>query len=236
MTKRPSLLFSLMIIFSVACFFTQVLAVELPISKNIIPVVQVENPQETQDTIHVELRTLRDDLFAAWQKRDIDTLLTHVTPDAVVTWQNGDISRGHEGIRRFYQEMMGGKDSLISDVKSTLKLDELSVLYGQETAIAFGSIHDDISLNHAISRAPFLSDGKTLSLDSKWTATLVKMNNQWKLASYHVSTDTFSNPILAQAISVGKRIAILASIAGLVLGAIVMRLVIRRRINNTSIR
>jgi len=70
-----------------------------------------------------------------------------------VTWQNGEVSRGPDGIRRFYQEMIEGEGSILSNLVSTLKVDDLSILHGPDTAIAFGSIH--ISLPSSVRwRAP----------------------------------------------------------------------------------
>jgi len=41
-----------------------------------------------------------------------------------------------------------------------------------------------------------LTSGKTFDLTSKWTATVVKNAGQWKVASYHTSSNIFDNPIL----------------------------------------
>jgi hypothetical protein len=139
------------------------------------------------------------------------------------------VSRGPDGLRKFYDEVLNGKDKIVADIASTLNVDELSILYGGDTAIAFGSIHDDFTLNHSIARAAFLGTGDALALDSRWTATLVKLDGQWKLASYHVSTDAFSNPILSRAMAAGERMTILAGVGGLIVGALVAWFIIRRR-------
>jgi ketosteroid isomerase-like protein len=189
---------------------------------------------QSQEATHAELRALRGALWEAWQHRDLDALLNHVAPNVVVTWQNSEVSRGPDGLRKFYNEVLNGRDRVVSNVASTLKVDELSILYGNETAIAFGSIHDDLTLNHSIARAAFLGTGNVLALDSRWTATLVKIGGQWKVASYHVSTDAFSNPILSMAIAAGKRSAIFAGVGGLVVGAILVWFFLRRRSGNAK--
>jgi ketosteroid isomerase-like protein len=183
---------------------------------------------QSQEATHAELRALRDALLEAWQHRDLDAMLTHVAPNVVVTWQNGEVSRGAKGVRKFYDEVLNGPDKIVANIASTLRVDELSILYGNETAIAFGSIHDDVTLSHSIARAAFLGAGDVLALDSRWTATLVKLDGQWKVASYHVSTDAFSNPILSMAIAAGKRSALLAAVCGLIVGALVVWFFLRR--------
>jgi ketosteroid isomerase-like protein len=181
------------------------------------------------EATHTALRALRESLLDAWTRRDMDALLVHMDPNIVVTWQNGEVSRGPEGIRKFYNEVMVGPNRLISDISSTLKVDELSILHGDNTAIAFGSIHDDFTLNRGIARTAVLGSGDKFALDSRWTATIVKKDGQWKLASYHVSVDAFSNPILSKAVAVAKPAAIIAGIVGLLLGAIVTWFFMRRR-------
>jgi ketosteroid isomerase-like protein len=181
------------------------------------------------EATHAALRALRESLLDAWTHRDMDALLAHVDPNVVVTWQNGEVSRGPEGIRKFYNEVMVGPNRLISDISSSLTVDELSILHGDNTAIAFGSIHDDFTLSRGIARSAVLSSGDKFSLDSRWTATIVRKDGQWKLASYHVSVDAFSNPILSKAVAVAKQAAIIAGIVGLLLGAILTWFAMRRR-------
>jgi len=186
-------------------------------------------PSPEAEATHAALRALRDSLIDAWNRRDMDALAAHLDPNIVVTWQNGEVSRGPEGIRKFYDEVMVGPNRILADISSKLTVDELSILHGDGTAIAFGSIHDDLTLSHSIARAAFLDVGNKLSMDSRWTATAVKKDGQWKLASYHVSMDAFSNPILAKAISAATRTAIIAGIGGVLAGAILTWFLARRR-------
>ena len=177
--------------------------------------------------VHDELRRLRDEMLDAWKRHDIDALLSHVDPNVVVTWQNGEVNRGPEAIRKFYTEMLLGPDSVLSNIDSKLTVDDLSVLHGPDTAIAFGSTHDDMTFRHPV--GALIGAGKTLPLNSRWTATLVRKDGVWKLASYHVSANVFSNPVLDLAVKAAERVA---AIIGFVIGAIVALLAawaLRRR-------
>ena len=179
--------------------------------------------------VHEELRRLRDEMLAAWQRRDIDGVLAHVDPDIVVTWQNGEVNRGPDAIRRFYQEMLEGEGSILSNLVSTLKVDDLSILHGPDTAIAFGSIHDDFTFKRPLASTAVIGAGNTLALTSRWTATLVRKAGAWKLASYHVSANVFSNPVQDLAVKAAGRIH---AIVGFVVGALIALLVgwaVRRR-------
>src|SRR5437764_674206 len=61
-----------------------------------------------EDPAHKELRALKEQLIEAFNKKDMDALLKHVHPNAVVTWQNAEVSRGHDGIRAYYKKMLEG--------------------------------------------------------------------------------------------------------------------------------
>ena len=173
------------------------------------------------ESIHNELRAVRDAMLDAWKRRDIDGVLSHVDPDIVVTWQNGTVNRGPEAIRKFYSEMLVGEGSVLSNIESTFTVDDLSVLHGSDTAVAFGSIHDDMSFKRSATAA-FIGAGSKIGLDSRWTATLVRKAGQWKLASYHVSANIFSNPVLALGTKAAGRVA---GIGGFAIGAVLALLV-----------
>lgn len=57
------------------------------------PLSAAENPA------HEELRTLRLTIIDAINKGDIDGVIKHIHPDAVITWQNSEVCRGQKGLR-----------------------------------------------------------------------------------------------------------------------------------------
>lgn len=174
---------------------------------------------------HQELRDVRDAMLDAWKRRDIDALLVHVDPNVVVTWQNGTVSRGPDAIRAFYKTMLGGDSSVLASIKSTLTVDDLSVLQGPDTAIAFGNIHDDMIFKRPL----FFAGPATLSLNSRWTATLVRKAGEWKLASYQAGVNPFSNPVLEMATRAAGRIGAAVGFVTGVLVALLIGWTVRRR-------
>lgn len=180
------------------------------------------------EAVHNSLRQVRDQIMESWQHRDIDAVLSHVDPNIVVTWQDGAVNRGPDAIRAFYKEMLVGEQSVLADIQSTLTVDTLSILHGSDTAIAYGSVHDNMTFRHPVG-ASLLGAGKMLALDSRWTATLVRKEGEWKLASYHVSANLFSNPVMDL---VSKGAARVGGLIGFVSGAVVVLLfgwLLRRR-------
>jgi ketosteroid isomerase-like protein len=138
---------------------------------------------QDQDGMHNELRNMRDEMMAAFQARDIDALLKHLHPNVVVTWQNAEVSRGRDGVRQFYQKMMEGEVSRVKNVTADLVVDELSIIFGDDTAIAFGTLNENFELR----------SGLSFNLANRWTATAVREQGQWQLVAFQVSTNMFEN-------------------------------------------
>jgi uncharacterized protein (TIGR02246 family) len=183
-------------------------------SENAAPTQSEEDSEATaSEAVHDELRQLRDRMFAAYEQRDMDKLLADVDQNVVITWQNGDRNEGHDEFLKFYEEMMNGDSKIVQDISSTFEVDDLSVLYGDDTAVARGTLTD-----HFV-----LSDGSDFTLNSKWTATVVKKDDAWKVASFHVSANIFDNPILALAQGWLMKVGLIAAVIGLVVGLLIGR-------------
>jgi uncharacterized protein (TIGR02246 family) len=138
-----------------------------------------------EDPAHNEVRALRDGVIDAFNKKDLDKLLTYVHPDVVVTWQNGEVSRKREGIRTYYKKMMEGPDRVVDSVSARAEVDELTILFDAKHGLAFGSLGEDFKL----------ANGTEFHLPNRWTATLVKEDGRWLIAGLHVSANVFDNPV-----------------------------------------
>jgi ketosteroid isomerase-like protein len=162
-----------------------------------------------EDPAHKELRALRDELVDAVSKGDIDRILSQLDPNVVVTWQNAEVCRGRQGVRDFFQRM--GKQSF-RGYKVPPTPDDLTILYNGDTGVSFGS---------SVGRFNVL--GKEFEFRNRWTATLVKQNGHWLVASYHVSWNALDNPLLAGAKAGLYWVGGIALIVGLAVGLIVGR-------------
>jgi ketosteroid isomerase-like protein len=143
-----------------------------------------------EEPVHAELRKLRETMVEAIRKNDLDAIVANLDEDVVVTWQDGTTTRKPQGVREYYERMTKGPDRIVERVEIDPKVDELTHFYG-DTGVAAGSSRDLF----------VLTDGRELTFDTRWTATVVKKQGQWKLASFHVSTSAFDNPVLKLAIT-----------------------------------
>jgi uncharacterized protein (TIGR02246 family) len=145
-----------------------------------------ETPAATDEAVHNELRALRDGLLDAISKGDIEKELSYFHPNAVITWHNAEVSRGRDGARAYMDRMLNGPNKVVESYKADVNVDELTILYGGDTGISFGSAIEHFKM----------ANGKTMDLPARWSATLVKENGQWLIANLHASDNLFDNPLL----------------------------------------
>jgi ketosteroid isomerase-like protein len=165
------------------------------------PAVKAEAPA------HDELRSLRKSLTDAIEKKDVDRQLEHVHKNVVVTWQNGEVVRGQDGLRDFYQKNVA-QQKVFQGYKELPSPAELTILHsGDDTGISYGT---------SVGRYQLL--GAEFELKNHWTATLIKEAGKWKIASYHVSANVLDNPLLGAAKNYLYTVGIIALVIGLLVG------------------
>lgn len=148
-------------------------------------------------------------------KGDIERELTFFHPNAVITWHNAEVSRGHAGIRDYLKRMLEGPDKAVERFGADVNVDELTILYGGDTGISFGSAVEHFAM----------TNGRTFDLPARWSATLVRENGRWLISSLHVSDNLFDNPLLNMA----RKFAWWAGGLGLIVGLALGFLAGRRR-------
>jgi ketosteroid isomerase-like protein len=144
-----------------------------------------------EDPAHNELRAVRDGLLGGINSGDIEAQLRFLHPNVTITWHNAEVSRGHDGVRRYLNRMLNGASKVVERFGAEVKVDELSIVYGGDTAIAFGSADEHFTL----------TGGRSFDFTGRWSATLVKEGGKWLVANLHTSDNIFDNPLLNRAVS-----------------------------------
>jgi uncharacterized protein (TIGR02246 family) len=142
--------------------------------------------QEPDAATHNALRQLKATMEKALNERDLNAIVANVDPDVVFTTMNGDVCRGPQQIRAYFDKMLNAPGHVVKDVKVAFEVDQLTTLYGGDTGVAYGSSND-----HYV-----LTDGKTFDIRGRWTCTMVKNGDRWVIAAFHYSANVFDNPIL----------------------------------------
>jgi uncharacterized protein (TIGR02246 family) len=151
---------------------------------------------------------------------DIDGFVKLFDEDAVVTWLNAEVSKGRDGIREYYKKMVGTGPGAILDKYVTFpKVATGARFYTDDIATAYGTTADEFypKARHAF------------KFDSRWTATLVKRDGVWQVATLHLSTNVFTNELTAEYEGLIKKTGWMAGGGGLVAGLVVAWLGLRRR-------
>ncbi len=169
-------------------------------------------PIAAQSDLHQEdrqaLLKILSEVEKAINAQDVEGILAQMRPDCTVTWWNAEISRGHDEIRAYYRRMMKDEGRLISKYTTHAKLGEHARFIGSgaDVALADGSMEDEF---FPIIRGPF-------KLSSRWSATAAKSGGEWKIVSLHLSSNVFTNTLIAEL----TRALWFAAIAGLVIGGL----------------
>jgi len=152
------------------------------------------------------INALRAELVDAFNKGDVDRLLSHLDPDVVVTWQNGEVCRGPQAFRAYYDRMMSGSNRVVASLSANPVVDDRHV-YG-DWAVSWGNLHDDYTL----------TDGSGFKFDSRFTASIARRGDAWKVTSFHASVNAFDNPILKIA---EKKVGVVSGLGGIAGGLLV---------------
>ncbi|MCM8621114.1 MAG: nuclear transport factor 2 family protein [Candidatus Accumulibacter sp.] len=163
------------------------------------------------------IRIFRE-IEASINAQDVDRMVAQMAPEATVTWLNGEVSRGHAEIKAYYHRMVKGEQGILDRYLTTAKIGASAHFFGHgEVAVADGTMVDEF---FPVARGPF-------TLNSNWTSTSAKIDGQWKVVSMHLSSNVFTNSLIAEAKEAIWWAAGGTGLAGLVLGWLIGRM--RRR-------
>lgn len=150
------------------------------------------------------------EIEAGINDQNVERMVAQMTPDASVTWLNGEVSRGHDQIRAYYQRMVKGPDRILDKYTTAAKIGAHARFFG-DVAVADGSMRDSF---FPVARKPF-------ELSSNWSSTSVKQDGQWKVAALHLSANVFTNDLIEEAKSAAWKTGIGGAIAGIALGLLI---------------
>src|SRR6266700_4236579 len=181
-------------------------------------------PMTAQPDSHQEdreaLRKILSEVEKAINAQDIEGIIAQMHPNCTGTWWNAKISRGHDEIRAYYRFMVKDEGRIVSQGDVTGGAPARFVGAAGDVALADGSMEDEF---FPIIRGPF-------KLSSRWSSTVAKSGGQWKIVNLHLSSNVFTNVLIAEL----ARALWYAGAAGLVVGGLAGWLLGRRRVKRTG--
>jgi ketosteroid isomerase-like protein len=161
------------------------------------------------ESLHNELRALKDRAVAAVNKRDPDALMKELDSTITFTAMNNEVVHGLEQAKAYYQRMLVGAGRIVEDMSLAVEPDDLTTLYDNgSTGISAGSATAHFKL----------ATGTEFDVPLRWSATLHRASDRWAIASMHFSADMFDNPALDALKSTTKWIAAGSGLVALVVG------------------
>lgn len=166
--------------------------------------------------IDAELDKFRDDLFHAFNAGDYPAMLEkYCHNDIIATWQDGTTSEGHAGVIAEFDKLKQFIDKMTVDATTDKRL----ILNDGNLVISSGEMKDHYELGR----------GPSVNLNSRWSATLVKDNDRWLLASFSASTNAFDNEVVSLYLTSQKyTVSTVAGLVGIGIGLLISRTMNRR--------
>lgn len=138
---------------------------------------------ETQ-AAHDSLRAFHKKIIDAFNASDIKTLMECVDDRIVFVAVNNDLIQGRDAARAYFDKMLGGTTPILKSISTTMTPDGLSVLHGNALAIAHGTATTTYSL----------TTGQSFTANTRWTATVVRPQGEWKVISFQDSSGILAAP------------------------------------------
>ncbi len=158
------------------------------------------------------LDNLRAAVKDAYNRGDVDKLVSYIHPDCVIVFPGGALLKGPEGLREYYHRMLKAPGHRVES-------------FNADPQIATRTVHNDVGLSYGKMNDQYvLNDGMRFSLNSQFTITVFKSpdgpkdTDGWMIRSFHASADVFENEVLTL---ITKRVTWMAGGGGLAVGLLV---------------
>jgi len=173
---------------------------------------------------HEALRALRAKVAKAIVARDQDALAACLCEQFCFTSVDQTLLTSKDEIAAHFERMFGRDDSPLVSMTTQPEASILTRFLSDDVGYCYGTAKDTYTLR----------DAREVVMDNRWTVTLVKEKREWKVAAAHVGTNFLDNPVLDRVVSSGRKLALGALVAGLVVGVLLGRLSSRRRGGTSS--
>lgn len=149
---------------------------------------------------------------------------TLLAPDVVVTFQNGDVSRGRDDVVKYANGMFNGQGALVQAYAGAPVVTGVATV-DESTRVVTGTSTDRMTL----------SSGAPMVLETRWTATIARRDGAWKIASLHLSTNMLDNPIIEKMKTTSYLLGAFGLVMGITIGIGVSMLLRRRAAPSRSV-
>lgn len=151
------------------------------------------NALATQDAVadreadHAALRGLMAKVTQALNDQDLTAVTACFTKKFVFTTVDQSVLTDTLTMTNYYDRMLHRKDSPVTGYKISPKANISTAFLNENCGYCYGTSDDAYTLRR---------NGRTVHMASRWTATVVKEDGQWKMAAVHTGVDVMDNTVL----------------------------------------
>ncbi|MCT7990327.1 YybH family protein [Laspinema olomoucense] len=190
-------------------FGTALLALSIAFTLPDSALGQPVNEQELQKILQT-----RQIALDALNNRDFSSIEPYLHPSFTITTVDNQVFHTVNEFETYWNEQFNGP------------IERLNMSLEGETIRTFLSPEIEVASGEALSTFYF-RDGNEETMPLRWTAVLQKVQNTWTIQSLHFSANFLDNPVLNYTEKRGNTIAIGTSVAGVLVGALLMFLLRR---------
>ena len=176
--------------------------------------VGAEVVPDGRDVDHAALRTLLKQATIALNERKVDVLATILHQPCSIVAVDQSRATSPVEVKALFDRWLSPEGGITS-LTFNPSLDGPAVFLDEHTAYATGTSQDTY----------ILTDGRTVVIPERWTATVVKGDAGWRLATLHCGVNLIDNPVLQAGRHTALRWTLVVGGIALALGLIVGLLV-----------
>jgi len=135
---------------------------------------------------HEQLRQLLKIAQQAVNSDQPELLDAYLHPDYLITVMNQEIVSNKKPLKQLFYEWFKKPDAILKSMRTEPEASIITNIYGGRFGVCYGTSVDTYEL----------ADGRKFKFASKWTATVIKEGEQWKLLTLHVGVDPINNPLI----------------------------------------
>ncbi len=168
---------------------------------------------------HDALRALKEKAVTAINSRDINALSSCMAKEFIFTAVDQTPLKSITEIDEYYKKNFDGPAAIVVSMKCEPVAEILTRFTDNNTGICYGSNKEFYKLK----------SGSEVTMNTRWTAVVVRENGEWKVAALHSGINFMDNPLLNKVAKAGYTFLVVGLIAGIIIGILFM--IIFRRIN-----